>query len=57
MRFNSPLDEIADELSFSSLSHFSRFIKSKLGVSPTQFRHQFRALKKSDDINDIKAGD
>lgn len=42
MQFDRPLEEIADELSFSSLSHFSRFVKSKLDLTPTQFRNQFR---------------
>lgn len=42
MQFDRPLDEIADTFSFSSLSHFSRFVKSKLDMSPTRFRNQFR---------------
>lgn len=42
MQLNRPLDDIADSLSFSSLSHFSRFVKSNLGLTPTQFRNQFR---------------
>lgn len=37
-----PLEEISYGLSFSSLSHFSRFVKSKLGLTPTQFRTRFR---------------
>lgn len=44
MQYDRPLEEIADTLSFSSLSHFSRFIKSKFGMTPTQFRNQFRKL-------------
>lgn len=35
------LEEIACTLSFSSLSHFSRFIKSRLGITPTQFRNRY----------------
>lgn len=42
MQFDRPLEEIADALSFSSLSHFSRFVKSKFDMTPTQFRNQFR---------------
>lgn len=42
MQFNRPLEEIAEALSFSSLSHFSRFVKSKFDMTPTQFRNQFR---------------
>lgn len=42
MQFDRMLEEIADALSFSSLSHFSRFVKSKLDMTPTQFRNQFR---------------
>lgn len=42
MQFDRTLDEIANALSFSSLSHFSRFVKSKFGMTPTQFRNQFR---------------
>lgn len=41
MQPDRTLGEIADTFSFSSLSHFSRFIKSKLGMTPTQFRNQF----------------
>lgn len=40
-QFDRPLADIADDLAFSSLSHFSRFVKSKLGMTPTQFRNQF----------------
>lgn len=42
MQSDRPLEEIADSLSFSSLSHFSRFVKSKFDMSPTRFRNQFR---------------
>lgn len=42
MQLDRPLEEIADALSFSSLSHFTRFVKSRLGQTPTQFRNQFR---------------
>lgn len=42
IRVEVPLEVIADDLSFSSLSHFSRFVKSKLGMTPTSFRNQFR---------------
>lgn len=42
MQYDRPLGEIADTLSFSSLSHFSRFIKAKCDLTPTQFRNQFR---------------
>ena len=42
MKSDRPLEEIADELSFSSLSHLSLFVRSKLGLTPTQFRNQLR---------------
>ena len=42
MQFDRTLEEIAYSLSFSSLSHFSRFVKSKFDMTPTQFRNQFR---------------
>ncbi len=36
-----PLSEIAEDLHFSSLSHFSRFVLAHLGVSPSQYRQRF----------------
>ncbi len=36
----TPLSKIAEDLSFSSLSHFSRFVLSHLGVSPSQYRQR-----------------
>lgn len=46
MKSDRPLEEIADELSFSSLSHLSRFVRSKLGLTPTQFRNQLREKRR-----------
>lgn len=42
MQSDRTLQAISESLSFSSLSHFSRFVKSKIGMTPTQFRNQFR---------------
>ncbi|GJH40050.1 transcriptional regulator [Capnocytophaga sp. HP1101] len=35
---DTPLIELSEEYRFSSLSHFSRYVKSHLGVSPTEYR-------------------
>lgn len=40
LQSNQSIEEIAETLSFSSLSHFSRFVKSKTGLTPTLFRSQ-----------------
>lgn len=40
-----PLCDIADELKFSSLSHFSNYCKQKLGYTPAEYRI---ILKKND---------
>lgn len=37
-----PLNEIAERLSFSSLSYFSRYVQKSLGVSPSMFRMRFK---------------
>lgn len=37
-----PLTEIAERLSFSSLSYFSRYVQKSLGVSPSTFRLRFK---------------
>lgn len=34
-----PLSRIAEELNFSSLSYFSRFVKQQLGMTPSEFRN------------------
>ena len=35
---DKPADEIAIELGYKSLSHFSKFFKKHEGVSPTAFK-------------------
>lgn len=45
MQSDRTLQDISESFSFSSLSHFSRFVKSKIGMTPTQFRNQFRKDK------------
>lgn len=37
-----PLTEIADRLSFSSLSYFSRYVQKAIGISPSAFRMRFK---------------
>lgn len=37
-----PFTEIAEHLSFSSLSYFSRYVQKSLGVSPSAFRMRFK---------------
>jgi AraC-like DNA-binding protein len=40
-RLNNPelsISQISDELCFSSVSHFSHYVKKHLGVSPQEFR-------------------
>ncbi len=37
-----PLSRIAEDMHFSSLSHFSRFVQTRLGVSPSQYRQGLR---------------
>lgn len=41
-RKDLPLSEIAERLSFSSLSYFSRYVQKSLGVSPSMFRMRFK---------------
>lgn len=36
------LEAIADRMNFSSVSYLSRYIKSKLGVTPSEYRNNFR---------------
>lgn len=36
---NLPLQEIADELCFSSLSYFSRYVQKHTGMSPSEYRN------------------
>ena len=38
-----PLKEIADRMNFSSLSHFSRYVQKKMGVSPSEYRNRATA--------------
>ena len=40
-----PLTEIAERMNFSSVSYFSRYIRKRLGVCPTEYRDSL--LKKS----------
>lgn len=40
-----PLEAIADRLNFSSVSYLSRYAKSKLGVTPSEFRTNFKRKK------------
>lgn len=37
-----PLEAIADRLNFSSVSYLSRYVKSKLGVTPSEYRNDLR---------------
>lgn len=37
-----PLESIADRMNFSSVSYLSRYVKSKLGVTPSEYRSNFR---------------
>lgn len=39
---NQTLSSIAYDLNFSSISYFSRFVQRLLGVSPSQYRRNFR---------------
>lgn len=41
-RKNQTLSSIAYDLNFSSISYFSRFVQRLLGVSPSQYRRNFR---------------
>lgn len=36
------LESIADRMNFSSVSYLSRYVKSKLGVTPSEYRNNFR---------------
>lgn len=36
------LEAIADRMNFSSVSYLSRYVKSKLGVTPSEYRSNFR---------------
>lgn len=36
------LEAIADRMNFSSVSYLSRYVKSKLGVTPSQYRNSFK---------------
>ena len=36
-----PLTEIAERMNFSSVSYFSRYIRKRLGVCPTEYRDNF----------------
>ncbi len=36
------LEEIADQMNFSSVSYLSRYVKSKIGVTPSEYRSSFR---------------
>lgn len=36
------LEAIADRMNFSSVSYLSRYVKSKFGVTPSEFRNNFR---------------
>lgn len=36
------LEAIADRMNFSSVSYLSRYVKSKLGVTPSEYRNNFR---------------
>lgn len=40
-----PLEAIADRLNFSSVSYLSRYVKSKLGVTPSEYRTNFKQEK------------
>lgn len=35
-----PLKNIADQMNFSSLSHFSRYVQKQIGVSPSEYRNK-----------------
>ena len=34
-----PLTEIAEQMNFSSVSYFSRYVQKRLGVCPTEYRN------------------
>ena len=37
-RKEQPLKDIADEMNFSSFSHFSRYVQKQIGMSPSKYR-------------------
>ena len=39
---NLNISEIADEMSFSSHSFFTRYVKKVLGVSPSEYRNRVK---------------
>lgn len=43
---NLTLAEIADRMRFYNQSHFSRYVKKELGVSPTEYRNELEKKKK-----------
>lgn len=42
MQSNLSLESIADHMNFSSISYLSRYVKNKLGVTPSEYRSNFR---------------
>lgn len=42
MRSDLSLEAIADRMNFSSVSYLSRYVKNKLGVTPSEYRNNFK---------------
>jgi AraC family transcriptional activator of pobA len=42
MQPNLSLEEIADRLNFSSVSYLSRYVKNKIGITPSEYRESVR---------------
>ena len=40
-----PLAEIAERMNFSSVSYFSRYVRKRLGISPTEYRNSLLRTK------------
>lgn len=42
MQSDLPLEAIADRMNFSSVSYLSRYVKNKLGMTPSEYRNNFK---------------
>lgn len=50
LQLDVPLETIADRMNFSSVAYLSRYVKNKLGVTPSEYRNNFNGTRGSSSL-------